>query len=267
MNVFNPSEVNVVIFAGGEGTRLSEVTESIPKPLVPVNGEPIILHIMRGFYSQGFKNFILAVGYKSEKFKQFFRDYTFYKKNVYITNNDFFVDDKGETEDWSVTIVETGEKTPTGERLRRLRPYLDDTAPFVLTYGDSVSDVRMSDVWGSHSSSDEHILTVTAVSKDERFGIIKGANGHVDSFSEKSQADQELINGGFMIVEPTIFDFIPEDAGDFSHTVMTDVANKGKMGFYHHTGFWKPCDTKRDLDLLNSLHKEKPELFGYVPKV
>lgn len=258
---FNPKDMNVVIFAGGEGTRLSEVTESIPKPLVPINGEPIVVHIMRAFYSQGFRRFILAAGYKSEKIKTFFRDYSFYRKNVFFTNGKMSV--SGPSEDWSVSVIETGVKTPTGERLRLLKHYLDHDKPFVITYGDSVSDVRMSEVYSAHTSDSNHILTVTAVAKDERFGIIQGQNGHVDSFSEKSNKTQELINGGFMIAEPTVLSYLRKDEGDFSHDVMTRIASAGKMGFYHHTGFWRPCDTKRDLDQLNEIYRVTPERFGY----
>lgn len=252
----------VVIFAGGQGTRLSEHTESIPKPLVPIGGQPIVVHLMRHFYRAGVKEFVLALGYKSEEFKKFFRDYEFYGRSVTFSPYGMKIhSDNVRTEDWTVHLVETGEASPTGLRLHRVREYLGDE-PFFLTYGDGLSDVDLSALERQHSSSDK-LATITAVPLQERFGILGvDGKGNVNTFAEKSDNKDSLINGGFMACSPEMLDSVSSDSGDFAYDVLTRLADAGKLGYYHHDGFWKAMDTKKDVDDLNELYVEKPHLFG-----
>lgn len=250
----------VVIFAGGAGTRLSELTEEIPKPMVPIGGEPILIHIMRHFYAAGYNDFVIAVGYMSEKIKRFFVDYQYSDRDV-IFCKDSFETRGAPKEDWKVSIVETGEATSTAARLHKVKPYLNNEN-FFLTYGDCVSDVSLSEVRARHERS-KNLVTVTAIPNDERYGLLKvGPNNQVERFSEKTSQISELINGGFMMCSPEILTRVNDKSGDFSYETLTKVAADGKMGYYLHTGFWRPCDTKRDYDALNEIWATTPELFG-----
>lgn len=252
----------VVIFAGGMGTRLSEKTELTPKPLVPIGPDPVMVHIMRHFYKAGYREFIIAVGYKSDEFKKYFRDYGFAKRNVTFTKYGHQVEDNNSIEDWIVHVIETGETSSTGQRLNAVKPYLNENEPFFLTYGDSVSNVDLHAIEKHHLNNDK-IATVTAVTKGERFGVlgVDGA-GKVTSFSEKDENDAALINGGFIACDYNILDEVNENTGDFSHVTLTNLAIEGKMGYYRHDGFWHAMDTKQDLDKLNQIYSETPELFG-----
>jgi glucose-1-phosphate cytidylyltransferase len=252
----------VVIFAGGEGTRLSELTGEIPKPLVPIGPDPVMVHIMRHFYRAGYREFIIAVGYMSDEFKRYFRDYGFRKRDVTFTKNSSFIKDSNEVEDWTVHIVETGLKTNTGERLHAVRDYIGDE-PFFLTYGDSVSNVDLREVERMHFSRPEgNLATITAINREERFGILKvnDENG-VESFNEKSSNSAELINGGFIACNPGLLNEVNSNSGDFSHETLTKLADLGNLSYYRHHGFWHAMDTKRDYDKLNKLYTEQPELF------
>lgn len=252
----------VVIFAGGQGTRLSEHTAMIPKPLVPIAGEPIVLHLMRHFYRAGCREFILALGYKSDEFKKFFRDYDFYGKSVSLTPYGMKIhDDNDKSEDWTVHLVETGEKSDTGLRLHRVRDYIGEE-DFFLTYGDGLSDVDLRAVEAQHYET-EKLTTITAVPVQERFGILEvDGKGGVKSFAEKSNNQDSLINGGFMVCSNELLDSISGESGDLAYDLLTKLADQGKLGYYHHKGFWKPMDTKKDVDDLNELYHARPELFG-----
>lgn len=253
----------VVIFAGGAGTRLSEQTKLIPKPLVPVGDVPIIVHVMRQFYAAGFREFIIAVGYKSDAFKKYFREYSLSKRDVVFTKYGYQVSDCDDVEDWKITIVETGEKASTGQRLHRVAKYLDKDEPFFLTYGDSVSDVNLEAVEEAHFSQDKTLITVTAIDRVERFGILKvGSEGVVESFGEKSANSEELINGGFILCDPEVLKRVTDESGDFAYEILERMANEGLMSYYHHKGFWHAMDTQRDLDELNELWKTHPEYFA-----
>lgn len=251
------------ILAGGRGTRLSEQTDSIPKPLVQIGGEPVLLHVMRTFYRAGVREFYLLVGYKSLEFKRFFRDYMMDKRNITFTKYGHQVDSSKEIEDWTVHIVETGESTSTGGRVNHIRNYVDEGEPFFLTYGDSVSDVDVRAVETLHfGQSDKNVVTITAVPLKERFGVLR-TNGDnlVEKFSEKSDSEKQLINGGFIACNHNLLDEINDKTGDLSFEIFTRLANEGKMSYYNHPGFWHAMDTQKDVEDLNRLFVEHPEYF------
>lgn len=253
----------VFILAGGRGTRLSEQTQNIPKPLVEIGEDPAILHVMRTFYKKGIRDFYLLVGYKSNYFKRFFNDYMFNKRNVIFTRYGHQIEDSNEAEDWTVHIIETGESSTTGQRVNYIKNYVDEGEPFFLTYGDSMSDVDVKKIEDLHfSQPDENLVTITAVPIKERFGILK-TNGDnlVESFSEKSDNSDQYINGGFIACNYGLLDKINESTGDLSFEVLTKVAKEGKMSYYLHEGFWHAMDTQKDVDDLNKLFKEHPEYF------
>lgn len=249
-----------VIFAGGEGTRLAEKTELTPKPLVCVGPDPIIIHIMRHLYSQGIREFIIAVGYKSEQFKEYFQNYSFSGRSVTFTSLGKRIHGDPR-EDWTVHVVETGRKSTTGQRLNAVAPFIKDD-DFFLTYGDSHSDVDLTEVEKVHYASGK-TATITAVSKDERFGVLNVTDdGEVKKFSEKSSDDAALINGGFIACKNSLLESVNENSDDFSYETLTRLADEGEIGYYHHRGFWQAMDTKRDLDKMNKLYVERPELFN-----
>lgn len=253
----------VVIFAGGRGTRLAEQTNIIPKPLVPVGPDPVMVHIMRHFYAAGYREFIIAVGYMSDEFKKYFRDYTFSKRNVIFSKYGMHVEDSRDTEDWVVRVVETGEESTTGQRLNAVREFIDEGEPFFLTYGDSVSNVPLKEIETIHFKGKNNVVTITAINRTERFGILKtNGDNKVESFSEKSSGSKELINGGFIACDYSLFDEVSAKSGDLSFEVLTKLAAEGKMSFYHHEGFWHAMDTQKDVDDLNKLYEEHREYFA-----
>lgn len=251
----------VVIFAGGAGTRMGEYTQKIPKPLVPIAGEPVVIHLMRSFYRQGYREFILALGYKSDEFKKYFRDYHVRGRSVSFSPFGMKVyDDHPDSENWTVHLVETGEFSSTGLRLHKVRDYIDNE-PFFLTYGDGLSNVDLRAVEAQQVAS-EKLATITAVPITERFGILKvdGA-GNVKKFSEKSDNKESLINGGFMACSPELLDHVNSDSGDLAYELLTKLADSEKLGYYKHDGFWKALDSKKDVDDMNEIYRSNPELF------
>ena len=253
----------VVIFAGGTGTRLGELTQLMPKPLVPVGGDPIVVHIMRHFYRAGYREFILAVGYKSDEFKKYFRDYGFRGRSVSFSPFGTKVHECTEAEDWTIHVVETGPDATTGQRLHKVREYIGDE-DFFLTYGDSHSDVDLAAVAAQHSASGK-LATITAVPITERFGILGvDGEGGVHTFAEKSDNATSLINGGFIACSNRLLDWVHGDSKDFSFEALTKLANDGKLGYFRHDGFWHAMDTKKDHDDLEELYESRPELFGRV---
>lgn len=251
----------VVIFAGGQGTRLAEQTRNLPKPLVPIGPDPVMVHIMRHFYRAGYREFIIAVGYMSDEFKRYFRDYALSKRDVIFTKYGMQVQDNDDVEDWIVRVVETGENATTGQRLHRVKKYICPGESFFLTYGDSVSDVDLYQVEQLHRASG-NTVTVTAINHSERFGILNVEGNSVTNFSEKSTGKFELINGGFIACDYDIFEKVNDDSGDLSFEVLSSLASEGSMGFHHHPGFWHAMDTQKDVDNLNRIYEERPELFG-----
>jgi len=246
--------MKVVILAGGFGTRLSEYTESIPKPMLKVGGKPILWHIMNIYSHFGFKNFFLALGYKSEYIKEYFLNY-------HILNSDFTVNlDSGsikshntDEKDWKVTLVNTGINTMTGGRIKKMKDFIGNET-FMLTYGDGVSSINIKRLLKFHKDHGK-MVTVSAVHPGARFGELDMEGNKVMSFKEKPQTTQGWINGGFFVMEPEFLDLIDDDTTILERAPLERVSNKGDLMAYHHNEFWHCIDTKRDLDLLEEMWK------------
>jgi|TARA_B110000027_G_C16112279_1_gene298347 glucose-1-phosphate cytidylyltransferase len=244
--------MKVLILAGGLGTRLSEYTESIPKPMVMVGGKPILWHIMKTYAKFDFKNFYIALGYKSKVIKEYFLNYR-------TLNSDFTVDlfngsietHQQDTVDWKVNLVDTGLNSMTGGRVKRMQNLIGDET-FLLTYGDAVADINISELIKFHKNHGK-MVTVTAVRPEARFGELGIENNAVTSFKEKPQTTKGWINGGYFVVEPEFFKFIENDGTILEKTPLEKVAQMGELMSYQHEGFWQCMDTKRDKELLEGL--------------
>lgn len=250
------------ILAGGKGTRLSEYTHLTPKPLVEISDFPILIHVMRNFYRVGVRDFYILCGYKTAMFKDFFDRYMSSGGDVVYTRyGKRSLNDDDQIEDWRVHIIETGLESTTGQRIYKAFPHISDDDAFFLTYGDSVSDVDVRKVEKLHNEG-EDIVTLTAVSKTERWGALTvDATEHkVTRFAEKNDAEDHLINGGFMVCSRDIITYLSEESGDFSHDVLTKLANDNALGYYRHTGFWHAMDTQRDVESLREIYKKNPDL-------
>ena len=244
--------MKVVILAGGLGTRLSEETELRPKPMVDIGERPILWHIMKSYASQGFKEFFVALGYKGEVIKRYFLDYHGMSKSVTIdvaTGRASF--HESEVDDWKVHLMDTGLKTSTGGRVKRLQPWLED-GTFMLTYGDGVSDVDMNQLLAFHRKHGK-IATLTAVRPPARFGALNFDGDMVTEFMEKPQIGEGWINGGFMCLEPRIFSYMKDDDDSLEADVLTRLAKDRELVAYRHERFWQSMDTLRDVRLLESL--------------
>ena len=244
--------MKVVILAGGLGTRLSEETELRPKPMIDIGERPILWHIMKSYATQGFKEFFVALGYKGEVIKRYFLDYHGMSKSVTIdvaTGRASF--HESEVDDWKVHLMDTGLKTSTGGRVKRLQPWLEDET-FMLTYGDGVSDVDMSKLLEFHRKHGK-IATLTAVRPPARFGALNFDGDLVTEFMEKPQIGEGWINGGFMCLEPRIFTYMKDDDDSLEADVLTRLAADRELVAYRHDRFWQSMDTLRDVRLLESL--------------
>ena len=246
--------MKAVILAGGFGTRISEESGVRPKPMVEIGGRPILWHIMKHLSSYGIKDFVILCGYKSQMIKDYFANYHLYKADItFDLNTHSMLIHKNGAEDWRVTLLETGENTMTGGRLKKAKQHLGNET-FLLTYGDGVSDVNISELTKLHKST-KNLGTVTAVQPGGRFGVLsfKGGSPKVSGFREKDQNDGGWINGGFMILEPQVLDLIEDDSTIFEQGPMKKLAEMGKLQAYFHNGFWQCMDTLRDKHLLESL--------------
>lgn len=248
--------MKVVILAGGFGTRFSEYTSLVPKPMIKVGDEPIIMHIMRRYANYGYKEFILALGYKASKFREFFANYKTTTSDMTVdlsTGQILFSDSIGL--DWKVTLVDTGTETMTGGRIKRLKPYLNDT--FFLTYGDGLSDVNINDLLRFHRSHNKSV-TLTAVRPNARFGELQFDNDSITGFDEKPQLAQGWINGGFFVMDPDALNYILADHEMLEREPMDRIVKDKQLAGYKHTGFWQCMDTKRDHERLERLYNENP---------
>ena len=222
--------MKVIILAGGLGTRLSEYTKTIPKPMVKVAGKPILLHIMEHYYKHGFKDFYIALGYKGEIIKKFFKK----RKNK-----------------WNVNLIPTGQKTMTGGRLKRLKKKIGNDT-FMMTYGDGVSNINIKNLIKFHKKN-KKVVTLTAVRPPARFGALKIKGNKVSYFKEKSKVDEGWINGGYFVMEPKFLDYIKSDGTFLEKEPLEKIANKGQLCAFKHNGFWQCMDTKRDKDKLEQI--------------
>ena len=226
--------MKVILLAGGFGTRLSEYTDTIPKPMVEIGGKPILWHIMNFYAQYNHKNFIVALGYKGEIIKKYFS-----KK----------------FDDWKIDLIDTGEKTMTGGRVKRLQKIIGNET-CMLTYGDGLSNINLDSLMKFHKNHGK-LVTVSAVHPPARFGAIKLDGDKVVTFKEKSHIDQGWINGGFFILEPGFFDLIDGDETYLEREPLERATKKGELFAYKHTGFWKCMDMKRDKDELEVIYKDK----------
>lgn len=244
--------MKVVILAGGFGTRISEESYLRPKPMIEIGEKPILWHIMKIYSAYGFNDFIIALGYKQYMIKEFFADYYLHTSDVTfdLKTNEMTVHSNF-AEPWRVTLVDTGLNTMTGGRVKRLRDYIGDET-FMLTYGDGVADVDVKALLDFHRSHGKK-ATLTAVSVDQRFGVLGLDDTRVKSFREKSIEDVSRINGGFMVFEPSVFDYIADDSTVLEKEPLERLAGEDELRAYFHDGFWKPMDTQREKQQLEAL--------------
>ena len=239
--------MKVVILAGGLGTRLSEETDLKPKPMVEIGGKPILWHIMKIYSHYGFNDFIICCGYKGYLIKEYFANYFLYQADltVDLALNEMKVH-QSYAEPWKVTMVDTGLNTMTGGRIKRIQKYTENET-FMLTYGDGVSNVNLSELLDFHRKGGK-LATLTAVQNSGKFGALSlGQNNHVNSFMEKPKGDGAWINGGFFILEPGIFQYINEgDSTIWERSPMEKLAKDDQLIAFKHPGFWRPMDTLRD---------------------
>lgn len=246
--------MKAVILAGGYGSRLSEETEIKPKPMIEIGGKPILWHIMKTYTLYGITDFIICLGYKGYLIKEYFSNYYLHMSDVTfdLKNNNTTIHENY-SEPWKVTLVDTGEKTMTGGRLKRIQNYIDDT--FCLTYGDGLIDMNISESINFHKQNN-FIGTVTAVQPSGRFGALTLQDNKVTAFSEKIQTDSGWINGGYFVLEPSFFDYLDDDNTILEKKPLENLAKDGNLGVFKHTGFWQPMDTLREKKYLEKLWLE-----------
>lgn len=245
--------MKAVILAGGLGTRISEETHLKPKPMIDIGGKPILWHIMKIYAAHGVNEFVICCGYKGYVIKEYFANYFLYMSDVTfdMAENRMEVHHK-KAEPWRVTLIDTGEDTLTGGRLKRVADYVKDEEAFCFTYGDGVSDL---DIQASIDFHRQHgkLATVTAVLPPGRYGALECNGNQVTSFIEKPRGDGGLINGGFFVLSPKCLDYIDSDQCSWEGTPLTRLAQDGEMMAFEHRGFWHPMDTLRDKNLLEDL--------------
>ncbi|OGI28754.1 MAG: glucose-1-phosphate cytidylyltransferase [Candidatus Melainabacteria bacterium RIFOXYA12_FULL_32_12] len=244
--------MKAIILAGGLGSRISEESHLKPKPMIEIGGKPILWHIMKIYSHYGINDFIICTGYKGYVIKEYFANYYLHQSDItfdmrdnkmHIHNND--------CEPWKVTIIDTGESTNTGGRVKRAKPYVDDET-FCLTYGDGVSNINIQKLIEFHKK-ESSLATLTAVQPPGRFGAIEIGKNQVTAFQEKPIGDGNWINGGFFILEPAIFDLIKDDFTSWEADILTRLTEMNKLSAYKHTDFWFPMDTLRDKNRLEEL--------------
>lgn len=252
--------MKAVILAGGLGTRISEDTNLRPKPMIEIGGKPILWHIMKTYSHHGINDFIICCGYKGYVIKEYFANYFLHMSDVTfdMQNNQMEVHQRN-AEPWKVTLVDTGENTMTGGRLKRVADYLKDDELFCLTYGDGVSDVNITELIAFHKAQNVK-ATLTATIPPGRFGALDMSGNKVNSFMEKPQGDGAMINGGFFVLSPKVIDYISGDKTILEREPLERLAHEGELSAFHHHGFWQPMDTLRD-----KIHLEELWASGKAP--
>lgn len=243
--------MKTVILAGGIGSRISEETYLKPKPMVEIGGKPILWHVMKIYSKYNLNDFIICLGYKGYMIKEYFANYFLHTSDVTIDikNNKVEIHQVN-SEPWKVTLIDTGEDTMTGGRVKRIQKYINET--FCLTYGDGLSDVDLPALIEFHKKNGL-LSTITAVQPPGRFGALKLENNKVRRFQEKPQGDSGFINGGFFVLEPKIFDYIEDDSTILEREPLENLAKDNQLCAYRHNGFWHPMDTLRDKNKLEEL--------------
>lgn len=244
--------MKVVLLAGGLGTRLSEETDVKPKPMVEIGGHPMLWHIMNVYAAQGFTDFVVALGYKGEVIKEYFLNFHPHNSDLTVRLATGAVDyHSNKAPDWTVTLVDTGLKTQTGGRVKRLQQWLGNRT-FMLTYGDGVGNVDLKALLAFHRSHGK-LATVTAVRPPSRFGSVVVEGDRVFEFKEKPQTEAGWINGGFFVLEPGVFEYISGDTVAWESEPLNQIANAGQLMAFRHEAFWQPMDTIREKHLLQTL--------------
>lgn len=247
-------KMKVVILAGGFGTRISEESHQKPKPMIEIGGKPILWHIMKIYSNYGFNDFIVCLGYKANKIREYFSDYFNNHSDFTLdfTNNSEKIVHKSNVEPWRITLVDTGKETMTGGRVKRIQKYIGNN-PFLLTYGDGVSDVNIENLVEIHNKH-KKIATLTAIQPSGRFGSLKiSENGIITGFKEKVKGDGGWINGGFFVCEPEIFNYIDGDETIFEEKPLQNLSKVGQLVAYKHEGFWHCMDTLKEKMELEAL--------------
>lgn len=246
--------MKAVILAGGLGTRLSEETDLKPKPMVEIGGMPMLWHIMKTYSNHGINDFVICCGYKGYLIKEYFANYFLHMSDVTfdIKKNEMEVH-QNHVEPWKVTLVDTGESTMTGGRLKRVERYVKDEEAFCFTYGDGVGNIDIAELISYHNKHNS-LVTVTATRPPGRYGALNlNTNGLVEGFQEKPEGDGSWINGGFFVVNPKAIKSIDGDTTSWESEVLTKLAHQGQLASYKHFGFWQPMDTLREKVMLNQL--------------
>jgi glucose-1-phosphate cytidylyltransferase len=245
--------MKVAILAGGLGTRLSEETSVRPKPMVEIGGRPILWHIMKIYSAHGFNEFIICLGYKGYVIKEYFSNYFLHSSDVTfdMAANKMEIH-HAKSEPWKVTLIDTGELTQTGGRIKRILPYVERDQYFCLTYGDGVGNVDISAAVKQHQASGL-LATVTGVQPPGRFGALNLDGNRVEGFAEKPRGDGSWINGGFFVLSPKVAPYIDGDSMPWEHAPMEKLAKDGQLGVFRHFGFWQPMDTLRDKTQLEEM--------------
>ncbi len=245
--------MKTVILAGGLGTRLSEETVVRPKPMVEIGGRPILWHIMKIYSAFGLNEFIVCLGYKGYMIKEYFSNYRLHMSDVTIDIGQNRMEvHQSNAEDWRVTLIDTGDDTMTGGRLKRIRPYLREGEEFCMTYGDGVGNIDIGALIAFHRAHGK-LATVTATQPPGRFGALRMKGNDIVSFIEKPQSDQNWISGGFFVLSPKVLDYVEGDATIWEREPLERLAREGNIAAYKHGGFWQPMDTLRDKMLLEQL--------------
>lgn len=247
--------MKAVILAGGLGTRISEETSTRPKPMIEIGGKPILWHIMKTYSSHGIHDFVICCGYKGYVIKEYFANYFLHMSDVTfdMESNKMEVHQRS-AEPWKVTLVDTGDETMTGGRLKRVSNYVKDEKSFCLTYGDGISNIDITKLIEFHEAQNVK-ATLTATIPPGRFGALKIESNKVHAFQEKPEGDGAVINGGFFVLSPEVIDYITDDQTIWEQDPLQRLAEEGNLAAFHHYGFWQPVDTLRDKIYLEELWK------------
>ena len=250
--------MKVVILAGGKGTRISEESRLRPKPMVTIGGRPILWHIMKHYSAYGFNDFVICCGYKGHMIKEYFVNYYMHQNNVLFHLQDETMEVLDNTvEPWKVTLVDTGLETLTAGRILKVREYLDEE-PFMLTYGDGVSDININSLIEYHNKN-KRVVTISSTKPEGRFGALHldECSHEIRGFKEKARSDQSWVNMGFMVMEPQIFEYLGDGSAMLEGQPFEQLAKEGQMDAYFHEGFWSPMDSMHDREYLQKLSAEK----------